>query len=391
MAHVPAPSLYALASKMGLDYGPAFQVVSGIDVYADERAIAKLDRAADLGLPFLLPPNAVDGALQGLLALAADRLGSKSGVLPWRFGRVRLRRPQGAVPAAAELRVTRVGPRSVRADVLLVDAAGLPIADMIDCWFVRVALGRQPTQDEQYFHIAEVACADPAGAVSALAKAKLAPARVGTDPEAAESRLLTDAFATSAAVEALRALSSDGRLAPQALIRDGVIAGDSRPILDRLLRWLAADGVAVQADDGSWSFADEDLPSADAILRTLLFDQPRGVAEIALLALAARNLPTVLTQGPTAAPLIPATLWEQVLTASPAGEAASHKLAEMLPGSPARMAMPYACCRSGRAAAARRACCCATWARMPPWLQRPRRTTCPRWPMRSTTCPRRAP
>ncbi|MBW8743628.1 MAG: type I polyketide synthase, partial [Sphingomonas sp.] len=88
--HVAAPSLYALATKMGLDYGPAFQVVSGIDVYADERAVAKLDRATDLGLQFLLPPNAVDGALQGLLALAADRLGSKSGVLPWRFGRVRL-------------------------------------------------------------------------------------------------------------------------------------------------------------------------------------------------------------------------------------------------------------------------------------------------------------
>jgi len=331
-AHVAAPSLYALASKMGLDYGPAFQVVSGIDVYADERAIAKLDRATDLGLPFLLPPNAVDGALQGLLALAADRLGSKSGVLPWRFGRVRLRRPRGAVPATAELRVTRVGPRSVRADVLLVDAAGLPIADMIDCWFVRVALGRQATPDEQYFHIAEIASADPGGVISALAETKLVPAKAGTDPEAAESRLLTDAFATSASVEALRALSSDGRLAPQALIRDGVIAGDSRPILDRLLRWLAADGVAVQADDGSWSFADEDLPSADAILRTLFFDQPRGVAEIALLALAAESLPTVLTQGPGAAPSIPSALWEQVLTASPAGDAASHRVAETLAG-----------------------------------------------------------
>jgi len=330
--HVAAPSLYALATKMGLDYGPAFQVVSGIDVYADERAVAKLDRATDLGLQFLLPPNAVDGALQGLLALAADRLGSKSGVLPWRFGRVRLRRPQGAIPAAAELRVTRVGPRSVRADVLLVDAAGLPVADMIDCWFVRVALGRQATPDEQFFHVAEIVSADPAGAISALAETRLAPAKAGTDPDAAESRLLTDAFATSAAIEALRALSSDGRLAPQALIRDGVIAGDSRPILDRLLRWLAADGVASQADDGSWSFADEDLPSSDAILRTLLFDQPRGVAEIALLALAAESLPTLLMHGPGAAPSIPPALWEQVLTASPAGEAASHKLAETLAG-----------------------------------------------------------
>lgn len=330
VSHVPAASLYALASKMGLDYGPAFQVVSGIDVFADDRAVAKLDRAPHLSLPFLLPPNAVDGALQGLLALAADRLGSKTGVLPWRFGRVRLRRPEGAIPVAAQLRVTRVGPRSVRADVLLTDAVGVPVADMLDCWFVRVALGRQATADEQFFHIAEIASADPAGAVSPVAEARLAPAKAVNDPDAAESRLLADAFATSAAVEALRALSSHGRLVPQALIRDGVIAGDSRPILDRLLRWLAADGIATQAADGSWRFADEDLPSADAILRTLFFDQPQGVAEVALLALAAETLPAVLTQGPSAAPSIPPALWEQVLTASPAGEAAGHKLAEML-------------------------------------------------------------
>ena len=328
--HVPAASLYALASKMGLDYGPAFQAVSGIDVFEGERAIAKLDRATHLNLPFLLPPNAVDGALQGLLALAADRLGSKTGVLPWRFGRVRLRRPEGAIPVAAELKVTRVGPRSVRADVLLVDAAGLPVADMVDCWFVRVALGRQATSEEQFFHIAEIASADPAGAVSLVAEAALAPAKPSVDHDAAESRLLADAFATSAAVEALRALSSDGRLAPQALIRDGAIATDSRPILDRLLRWLAADGVASQASDGSWSFAADDLPPADAILRTLFFDQPRGVAEVALLGLAAETLPTLLTEGPAAAAAVPAALWEQVLTASPAGEAAAHKLAQKL-------------------------------------------------------------
>ena len=329
-AHVGADGLYALASKLGLDYGPAFQPVSGIDIFADERAIARLDRAADLGAQFLLPPNLTDGALQGLLALAADRLGSKTGVLPWRFGRVRLRRPDGAIPAAAELKVTRVGPRSVRADVLLVDAAGLPIADMLDCWFVRVALQRQATADEQFFHITEIASADPAGAISPIADAELPSAVLLGDQSALESRILVDAFASSAAIEALRTLAADNRFAPQALIRDGVIAAASRPILDRLLRWLAADGVASQAEDGSWSFADEDLPPSDAILRTLFFDHPRGVAEVALLALAAEALPAVLTQGPAAAPALAAALWEQLLTASPAGEAAGHALAEAL-------------------------------------------------------------
>jgi acyl transferase domain-containing protein/NADPH:quinone reductase-like Zn-dependent oxidoreductase/acyl carrier protein len=330
VSSLAAPSLYAMASQMGLDYGPAFQVVSGIDVYAGDQAIARLDTAVDLGAAFLLPPNIVDGALQGLLALAADRLGSKTGVLPWRFGRVRLRKPSGAIPVKAELRVTRVGPRSVRADILLVDAAGDAVADMMECWFVRVALGRQATADEQFFHIAEVASADPAGTVSGIADTRIAPIKTLLDPDAEESRLLADAFAASAAVEALRALTSDGRLAPQALIHKGAIATTSRPILDRLLRWLAADGVASQADDGSWSFADEDLPSSDAILRTLLFDQPRAVAEIALLALAGETLPALLAEGPALAAAVPSALLEQILTASPAGEASARKLAETL-------------------------------------------------------------
>jgi NADPH:quinone reductase-like Zn-dependent oxidoreductase/acyl carrier protein len=222
----------------------------------------------------------------------------------------------------------------VRADVLLVDAAGLPVADMVDCWFVRVALGRQATADEQFFHIAEIASPDPAGAVSAIAETQVAGAKPAADPQAAESRLLVDAFAASAAIEALRALAPTGRLVPQALIRDGAIAIASRPILDRLLRWLAADGVAVQADDGSWSFAEEDLPPADAILRTLFFDQPRGVAEVALLALAADALPAILADGPAAAPTVPAALWEQVLSASPAGDAAAHMLSETLASFP---------------------------------------------------------
>ncbi|HWI87526.1 MAG TPA: type I polyketide synthase, partial [Sphingomonas sp.] len=284
VAHVNANSLYALAAKMGLGYGPAFQVLSGIDVFAGDQAIARMDRTPGLGPGFLLPPNAVDGALQGLLALAADRLGSKSGVLPWRFGRVRLRKPEGALPVAANLKVTRIGPRSIRADIALLDAAGVVVADMADCWFVKVALGREATAEEQFFHLDHVASADPARGSATIAEARMEMAPAAADAAAEESQLLAEAFATSTAVEALRALAPDGTLAPQALIRNGVIAPASRPILDRLLRWLAADGVARQAGDGSWTFADEDIPPSPAILRTLLFDQPRGVAEVALLA-----------------------------------------------------------------------------------------------------------
>ncbi|WP_420140822.1 type I polyketide synthase, partial [Sphingomonas sp.] len=73
-AKMPAAGLYALASRLGLDYGPAFQVVDGIDLAGEDRATVRFGRAVDLGDGHLLAPNLLDGALQGLLALAAGRL-----------------------------------------------------------------------------------------------------------------------------------------------------------------------------------------------------------------------------------------------------------------------------------------------------------------------------
>ena len=325
---VRGPALYALASAMGLDYGPHFQVVERIDVRSDTEADVAF-AASPLAGAFLLSPNLVDGALQGLLALAADRLGSDAGVLPWRFGRVQLY-GIGGVPASARLTVTRVGPRSVRADILLLDREGRPLAELAECWFVRVALGRRPRAEDMFFHPALVADAGPIAGPARVTHAVgtlLAEAGDGRGHET-DSRLLVDAFVTAAAMEALKPLvvAEHGRLVPQDLLRDGGVAASSRALLDRLLRWLAADGVATQADDGTWTFA-TDLPPADAILRTLFYDLPCGVADVALMALAAESLPLVLRDGAEAAPSLPAALWDQFLLDSPASARSAEALA----------------------------------------------------------------
>lgn len=327
-ARVPATSLYALAARLGLDYGPAFQVVEYIDIAGDDAATVRFADAANLGPGFLLAPNLLDGALQGLLALAAGRLGEDMGVLPWRFGRVRLLAPDGAIPVAARLAVTRVGPRSVRADVALVDAAGLTIAELADCWFVRVAMGRGLRGDEQYFHPALVASALAGGPAATGHLAPAAIAGSATEPAIEEARLLADAFASAIAAETLRALmpAGHGRLLPQELFRTGRVSPMSRPQFDQLLRWLATDGLAEQASDGSWSFATQDLPPSDAILRTLLYDAPLAVADVALLALAGERVSAILREGPGAAPALPPALWDQFLGQSPSGEAAIEAL-----------------------------------------------------------------
>ena len=326
---VDRAALYALAHDLGLDYGPAFQVVSDILVADDDHATVRFGEAAGIGTGFLLPPNLVDGALQALLALAADRLGRDAGVLPWRFGRVRLLAPDGATPQAARLTVTRVGPRSVRADILLLDADGAAIAEMRECWFVRVAFGRQARPEEQFFHQAEIVSPAPGDGTAALAGATLLPA-VDHAAGGEESRLLADAYVTAVAAEALQALApaNGGPLAPQALLRDGAVSPASRALLDRLLRWLSADGLADQGPDGTWTLHVAELPPADLILRTLFFDAPRAVADAALLALAGEALPALLRDGPAAAPSLPPALWDQFLTGSPAGAAAAGALAD---------------------------------------------------------------
>lgn len=324
---VDGHALYALAAGMGLDYGPAFRTVGGVDVRSETEATVRLDGIDTIGGGYLLPPNLTDGALQGLVALAAGQLGSAAGVLPWRFGRVRLYRPTGAHPASARLRLTRIGPRSVRADIALLDGDGAIVAELRECWFVRVALGRAARSEDQFFHTVQIASLGDAAGGSIAAGLRRPTEDEGEAHGIDEHGLLADAYVAATAAAALRALMPEGATSFSA--RAAGIAPESRAMLDRLLGWLEADGLATPDAAGGWTLATgEDLPPADAILRTLLFDAPTAVADAALLALAGEALPALLAHGPAAAPALPAALWDQFLHDSPAGARAAACLAD---------------------------------------------------------------
>ena len=322
-AHLDSEALYTLAGNLGLEYGPAFRAVSGVDVHGDGMAIAELSATGLHETGFLLSPDLVDGALQGLLALAADKLGSGAGVIPWRFGRVRLLRRDGAPPASARMRLTRVGPRSVRADIALVAADGGVLAELVDCWFVRVALGNGRGGPDAFFHVANV----PSTLSATPAPTLPSVVRAAANDTSGELQLLAEAFASAAASEVLRPLAVQGVLDQHELVRDAGISNEA--LLHRLLGWLDHDGLVEAAGPGRWRLLEDSLPSADTILRTILADAPDAIAEIAALALAADTLPTMLRSGGAAVPLSPA-LQEQMLIASPAGIAAAAMLGEAL-------------------------------------------------------------
>ena len=186
MAHprgrrIDAETLYRLAQRAGLDYGRRFRTVDHVEIVRRDGAIVHLD-PAPIGEPldaYLLHPALLDGALQGLLGLLAEHRQELPGVgfLPWRFGRVRLTAPFGRAACCARLRLTRVGVRSVSADIVLYDEAGAVVAELEDCWLRRVELGRRVSADGRMFHVdlvpAPLAELDPP-AVLAQAGAALA-------------------------------------------------------------------------------------------------------------------------------------------------------------------------------------------------------------------------
>ena len=317
-------TLYALAGKMGLAYGPAFQVVTGVAAESTTRADVTLALPPGTAPPdgLLLPPTLLDGAFQGLVGLAARLLPAGDGVVPWRFGRVRLLQPAGAVPVAARLVVAKVGPRSVRADIHLVDAAGDAVAELRDCWFVRVPLGAGSGAEGWIYHLADTASTDPN---TACAAGKVLPhLLVKGDARASapdDSGLLADAFAALVVEEAFRSLlpAPDAPFTIANLVATGAVAPGQRERCAELLGWLEVDGLAT-VTDGQWCLAPPALPSADEVLRTLVFDAPSAVADAALLSEAAERLQGGLRGGHDLP--VPATaLVDHMLHASPAGQA----------------------------------------------------------------------
>jgi acyl transferase domain-containing protein/NADPH:quinone reductase-like Zn-dependent oxidoreductase/acyl carrier protein/NADP-dependent 3-hydroxy acid dehydrogenase YdfG len=317
LRRVEAEELYQLARGLGLDYGPAFRTVTGVDILGPSAAIVRLAPPDSPQGGALVCPRMLDGAFQGLVALAAGLLEAGSGVLPWRFGRIRLLRPAGTPFHAARLTVTRVGPRSIRGDVLVLDDAGQPVAELLDCWFVRVTLGGGADQGGRMLStMLEPSAApgwDPAPpTLLATALGEPGPDVAGDVPAVDDSAMLADAFASAAALDALRGA------------KDGPVDPARR---DELTSWLEVDGLMDAATDPA-AINGEAMSDHDAILRTLLFEAPDAVADVAMLALAGDRLGASLRGTPAEPP--PRPLLDQFLHDSPAGARGAAALLDAL-------------------------------------------------------------
>jgi phthiocerol/phenolphthiocerol synthesis type-I polyketide synthase C len=323
---IGADLVYDAAAALRLNYGPAFRRVAevrhaGVGDSAATLSPPPLDRVA---LGYLIDPTLLDGSLQALLVVMAEgTLPAECMVVPWRFGRVRLLRPQGAAPVQALLRPRRAGPRSLAADIALLDAAGAVVAELLECWFVAVPrpLSEWAALAERALWTAQVPSQRqrPLPAPPAEDAARLAgvlAALPADDAVAEESVLLAEACLAATAWEGLRGRAGAGG--------DGVLEARAlAPHQAAALHWLVQDGLAAPAEGGWRLTAAHDLPPAAELWRTLFFDLPEAAAECALLAAAGPWLAGAANAG---APELPAALREQALLASPAATRAASAL-----------------------------------------------------------------
>ncbi|HEY8871863.1 MAG TPA: SDR family NAD(P)-dependent oxidoreductase, partial [Stellaceae bacterium] len=317
---------------LGLDYGSQFRTVARIELRGTDEALAHLD-ASVIGEEldrYLIHPALVDGALQALLALIADRHADLEGVsfLPWRFGRVRIAAPFGRAPCCARLRVTRLGTRSASADIALYDEAGEIVGELSDCWFRRVELTRRGAPEDSALHIdlvpaplAETAAPAELGRIREIV-ARLVDLPANAAARSDEHALLLDVLIASVALQSVLTIVDPAvPFAIEDVIEAGAVAPESAVLFEYLLSLLARFGAASEAGL-VWQIAEaHDLPEIAEVWRLLLAETPELVAELALVAALAEELPRLIADGPRPADAAPLPMVEHLLHGSPVSAA----------------------------------------------------------------------
>jgi acyl transferase domain-containing protein/NADPH:quinone reductase-like Zn-dependent oxidoreductase/acyl carrier protein len=303
---VPGAEVIAFAARHGLDYGPAFQSLTHVEVAGGAgAALAQLalPGAAPAHAGFMLHPALLDGALQGLFALMLGQgLSADEAIIPVRIGRLCARRDAAPI-ASAEITPGRRGARLFAASLTLRDAAGAMVASIEDIWFQRVPRPGREKLENLAFRL------DPAPSLPLLNT----PARLDLTPIMAAIRAQDEVAPLNEA-----ALLLEAYLAALALptLRDN--AAPPSPYRAALWRILALAGAAEPGAEGWRIIEDQLLPPPEAIWRAVLAEQPGLALDLAWLARAGEQI-------------VPALRGEALVAAPPpAGGGAMLALAEPL-------------------------------------------------------------
>ena len=297
---------YRRATRLGLDYGPAFQGLGkGLLGGMREEKTAESTLEVAIELPdtltlqgYLLHPALLDIAFQTLVDFFGDEIDAGQGIalLPVKLGRLDYQADAGAGGTnihRLRARLRRRSARSVLADFELLDDADRRVAALAGCRFRAAPLKHAASTAVSRWQVTARLQPHPCdGRVTRLPSiADLARqarnALAGVEPERQrwfkETLPLFEALTVSFAHEAFAAL-----------------AATQSPANTPLARWLAdllASENLLRRDGDAWlpdTAAAAELPSSRALWQVLLRDSPASLPHLALLGRLGAQLPALL-------------------------------------------------------------------------------------------------
>ncbi|MBC3986180.1 SDR family NAD(P)-dependent oxidoreductase [Streptomyces sp. AC536] len=194
--HLTGAAHYAACASSGLEYGPAFQVLSAVRV-GDREVLARFHHDAP-GRPYAVHPALLDGALQAGAPLLEDLTDDGAAFLPASIGAIRVWEeppPTGAVWVRERSRAAH----EVCWDIMLTDDDGRPVAQLDGCRLRRVAGTRRTPVTVHETRLRAAPCTDDPAVPSPLPS----PRRVGEAATGRIAALREQLPATSADAEAL--------------------------------------------------------------------------------------------------------------------------------------------------------------------------------------------
>lgn len=298
LVSIDSTTHYALASQLGLNYGPMFQALSVARV-TDKQLSGEFQIPAGMATEaYCLHPALLDVCYQSLVDFFQADIEQGRGVtlLPVRTGRFDLL--GHAVPASFNARIVRRVGRSVVAEFDILDAQGNCIAVMSGCrfraaplnlknkeavqqWQVHAVLAPHPLQQQTAFPLPE-----PGQWLQSMAEDSHAASR---QKWFKETLPLLEALTLSAAFEAIVTVLMQYRLTLPDLMKKDI------PYLAWLLQLLQQEGLLLYVD-GEWRLqTDHPPPAAQEIWQMLFRESAECLPHLLLIGRMAAQLPALIT------------------------------------------------------------------------------------------------
>ena len=310
-ASIDGARLYAVASALGLDYGPAFRGLHALQVAPDtlQAQLAWAEHTTP-AQGYVLHPAVLDQCFQATFGWFEAELATAArptAFLPVGMERVTVRQADvGALATHLRARLVRRSPRSLLVDFDLLDADSHVLAEARGVRFRAAALTAQHTLPQAWATRAQLTplqgdpvATAPLPSTPDLVKAiehGFAAADLGAFRRYAEELApLVDALPAAFARDALLPFAQpDGTLDPATLTR----LRESHPLWTWCIGALQDDGV-LRRHTAGWQLRADELPPTTAIWQSALIDCPQAWPELLRMARVAESL-AELAEGPTA-------------------------------------------------------------------------------------------